>query len=487
MVANDMRRDSSNLSQNDNLAVEFDTFHDRRNGFLFFITPAGGMRDALVTDETTNFDWNGVWDGSATRFDGGWIAEMALPFKTLRYKPGREQTWGIQIRRQMVGKNELGFITAVSPARGTGAINQMSVAATLVGLEAPAASHNFEVKPYAISSLTTDLTSRPPVHAEIDPDYGVDVKYGITKSLVADFSYHTDFAQVEADEAQINLTRFSLLFPEKREFFLEGQGIFTFGAAGADVSTTSAPIIFYSRRIGLSGGRAVPVIAGGRLNGKAGPWSIGALNIETDEDEVSRSAQTNFTVMRLRRNVLRRSNVGGIFTRRSVSTVSPGASELAGLDLNLAFYQNVYISGYLARSQTETRTGDDLAYRTQFNYAADRYGIQFDRNVVERNFNPEVGSSGARTSGAISPPAPVAPVPRTIQLVRKLTYQGSLEYITDNNNHLESRTQSASSRPTSRTATRSRLNTFACTSFSRPRSRSRRASCCRSAATRSTT
>src|SRR6185436_14171692 len=154
---------------------------------------------------------------------------------------------------------------------------------------------------------------------------------------------------------------------------------------------SDAPTIFYSRRIGLENGRAVPIIGGGRLSGRAGEWSIGALNISSDDDPVARAAQTNFTVLRVRRDVLRRSAIGALFTARSVSTVAPGSNELAGVDGNFSFFQNVYFNGFAAASKTEGREGDNLSYRAQFNYAADRYGLQLDRLVVPQNFNPEVG------------------------------------------------------------------------------------------------
>ncbi len=155
----------------------------------------------------------------------------------------------------------------------------------------------------------------------------------------------------------MNLTRFSLSFPEKREFFLEGQGTFLFGSGGGgDVGGSMVPTIFYSRRIGLAGSRDVPVIAGGRLNGKAGPWSIGMLNIETDDHALAAAEQTNFTVLRLRRDILRRSNVGALYTRRSVSTVASGANDVWGIDGNFAFHTNLYFSGYVAQSRTEGRS-----------------------------------------------------------------------------------------------------------------------------------
>jgi hypothetical protein len=438
IVANDMRRDSSNLGNHDSLSVALNTFNDQRNGFIFAVTPAGAMRDGTTTEERANFDWNPVWDGKASRFEGGWIAEMAVPFKSLRYIPGREQTWGIQIRRNIRSKNELAYLTQVSPANGVRAVHRFAEAATLVDLEAPPASLNFEIKPYAMSRVTTDRVSRPAVNNDFDPDAGFDVKYGLTESLTTDFTFNTDFAQVEADEAQVNLTRFSLSFPEKREFFLEGQDNFTFGTGSGGDLGGEAPTIFYSRRIGLSGSRVVPVIAGGRLSGKTGSWSVGALNMETN-DEGPDVEQTNFTVLRLRRDVLRRSNVGGLFTRRSVSAVAPGSNYVWGVDGNFSFFQNVYFSGYLAQSRTEEQHGDDLSYRTQFSYAADRYGLALDRLVVEQNFNPEVGLLRRENFRRNLVRARFSPRTANNRLVRKWTYEGSLDYVTDNDNRLESR------------------------------------------------
>jgi hypothetical protein len=439
IVANDMRRDSNNIPQHDHLAVQFDTFHDRRNGFMFLVTPAGGIRDAENTDGRVNADWNAVWDGRATRFESGWIAEIAIPFKSLRYGP--QDTWGVQIRRFLRAKNERAHLTRVSRALGGNAINRPVDAATLVGLDTPSSSRPVEIKPYAIARTTTDHVSRPALENEFDPDAGVDVKYAVTKSLTADFSYRTDFAQVEVDEAQVNLTRFNLSYPEKREFFLEGQGVFQFGLGpgGVGAGGGSAPMIFYSRRIGLAGSAVVPVIAGGRLTGKAGPWSVGALTMGTEAVPTPSVPQTNFTVFRARRDVLRRSTVGGIFTHRSVSTVAPGANDVWAADASFAFYDNVSFSGYAAQSRTEGREGDDFSYRTQFNYSPDRYGLVLDRIVVQPDFNPEVGFLQRRDFQRNYVQGRFSPRPMNSRRVRKYTYQGTVDYLTNNDQRLESR------------------------------------------------
>jgi hypothetical protein len=449
MVANDMRRDSSNLRQNDNFGVQLDTFHDKRNGFLFYVSPVGGMFDGATSDERqNNADWNTVWEAKTTRNDQGWFAEIAIPFKSLRYRPGRDQVWGINIRRTIRAKNEYSYIVPMRPSWGIIAMFRSSAAATLIGLQTPPASKNLEVKPYGISRLATDTQARPAVRNDITADAGLDVKYGITKSLTADFTVNTDFAQVEADEVQVNLTRFNLQFPEKRDFFLEGQGTFAFapGVVGgfapqgaSQLGGGGAPTIFYSRQIGLSAGRPVPILGGARITGRVGGYSLGALNIESDDDAAVGAPKTNFTVLRVRRDVLRRSTIGALFTNRSASSVSPGSNQVFGVDANFGFRQNVYVNGYAARSQTEALPDQEYSYRGTFGYTGDRYGVQLDRLVVGDGFNPEVGFLTRTAFRRNLATARFSPRPRSSQRVRKYYFEQSFVYDTDNSNRLESR------------------------------------------------
>ncbi len=440
IVADDMRRDVSS-SSHDHIGVLFDTFHDQRTGFLFYLSAIGGFRDALLSDESFNLDWNAVWNSAAARFEGGWIGEMAFPFKTLRYAAGRKQTWGIQFRRGISHSNEFSHITLVPPTKGTGGIMDESLEATLTDIEVPPPALNMEIKPYGLVGMSTNKVIKPPTNNHMDYNGGVDMKYGITKGLTADFTYRTDFAQVEADEAQVNLTRFPVTFPEKRDFFLEGRSIFGFGAgAGGGGSGGATPAIFFTRRIGLSDLGPVPVIGGARLTGKIGnKWSVGLLNMETDRHVPTSSLRTNFSVARVRRDILRRSNVGVILTRRSVSLVAPGSNYVYGVDGNFAFYRNVYFNTYLAQSQTRGRAGDDLSYRAQLVYNADRYGLALDRMVVEPNFNPEVGLLRREDFQRSFIQGRFSPRPNRNPIVRKYTTQASLEYITNNKGHLESR------------------------------------------------
>jgi hypothetical protein len=446
IVANDMRRDSTNLRQNDNFGVFLDTFHDLRNGYLFYVSPVGGMYDGATANERiNNADWNTIWDAKVTHSAEGWDAEIVIPFKSLRYQPGRSQIWGINLRRTIRGRNEYAYIAPLRPEWGVGAFFRASSAATLVGLEVPTAGKNLEIKPYAASRLTTDMLVSPAIQNDWGRDVGIDVKYGLTKSLTADFTYNTDFAQVEVDEAQVNLTRFNLQFPEKRDFFLESPGIFSFGGVGGG-GGGDAPTIFYSRRIGLQGASAIPINLGARLSGRVGRYSIGALNIGTDQNDSLAVPATNFTVVRVRRDVLQRSTIGALFTNRSDSTLGAGSNQVSGLDANFSLSPNVSIGGFAAHSRTEDRSDDAISYRANFNYSADRYGVQLDRTVVGDNFNPEVGFLRRSRFRSNFASVRFSPRPRRNATIRQYSYESSLDYTTNNQNRLESRTWTASAR-----------------------------------------
>ena len=433
-VANEMRRDTGQLRQNDSFSVLFDTFYDRRSGVAFLVNPIGGFADFAVTNEgIVNGDWNPVWDVRTGRFEGGWTVEMEIPFKSLRYRPGETQLWGIQLRRIIRRRMEASYLTPlpISAARGNSVIAglwRVSQGGTLVDVEVPAQSRNIEIKPYGIGGITTDINADPPRRDEADGDFGLDVKYGMTRNLTADFTYNTDFAQVEVDEQQVNLTRFSLFFPEKREFFLEGRGNFDFARGGAG-GRTDAPTLFFSRRIGLQSGEIVPIMAGGRVTGKVGPFDVGALNIQTNDEVVSGAEPTNFTVVRLKRDILRRSSVGGIFTNRSVSLAGDGSNQVYGADGRFAFYDNVNFLGYLAKTKTPGRDGEDASYLAQFNYGGDRYGLDAAHLVVEDNFIPEVGFVRRDNIRRSSASVRFSPRPRSVDLIRRFIVEGSFDYI----------------------------------------------------------
>lgn len=450
-VANELRRDTSQLRNNDTFGVMFDTFYDRRSGFMFYTNPLGAIADYSVVDEgQSNTDWNPVWSVRTGRFAGGWSVEMAIPFKTLRYRSGPAQVWGLQLRRSVRRKNEWSYLTPVPASlAGPQALNRVSSAGTLVGLDLPPASRNLELKPYGISRLTTDRVRSPPLLNDLDGDIGGDVKYGITANVTADLTVNTDFAQVEIDEQQVNLTRFNLFFPEKRDFFLEGRGIFDFARGGSGAAgmmgqgTTDTPYLFYSRRIGLNRNRVVPIHAGGRLTGKVGRYGIGAMNIQTGTEPVAAADPTNFTVLRVKRDILRRSTIGAMFTNRSVSTVGEGSNQGYGVDAAFSFYQNVSMGAYYARTATSKVGGDAESYQTKFDYTADRYGARAEYLKIGDSFNPEVGFVRRADIRRSFASLRFSPRPASIAGVRKLTWEASLEYILNGAGAVEARQQSA--------------------------------------------
>jgi hypothetical protein len=437
-VVNEMRRDSTTLSQNEGVGILLDTFYDRRNGNFFTVSPIGGRADGQVSNERGyNRDWNPVWAAETGRFDGGWTLEAAFPFKSMRYRPGRSQVWGLQIRRRVRHKNETSYLTPLDPSLGLTAIFQASRSATLVGLEAPESRPPIEIKPYVIGDVSSDVSATPAVSNELNGDVGLDVKYGVTENLTADFTLNTDFAQVEADEQQVNLTRFSLFFPEKREFFLENQGTFNFGTSSGRAGDT--PLLFHSRRIGLNAGRAVPIVAGGRLTGRVGRFDVGLINIQTDDEPVSGAMTTNFTVARIKGDLLRRSSIGALVTHRSALADGPGDSQTYGADANFAFYENVAINAYWATTSATGRRRQNTSYNAAFRYNGDRYGATAEHLFVDAQFAPAVGfvrrDDFRKSQGSLR----FSPRPRGIEAVRKFTWEGSYTYIEDATGLVETR------------------------------------------------
>ena len=445
MIANEMRRDSFNILQGgDHVGFSFDTFYDRRNAAQFTVNPLGARFDGQSTNERQyNGDWNPVWNVAAGRFDGGWTVECAIPFKSLRYRPGRGQIWGFNARRQNKWKNEISYLTRIPPAYGIGRGSfSASLFATMVGLEAPPPAKNIEVKPYVVSDLTTDNNANPRVSSDPGGDIGLDAKLGVRQNLTADITVNTDFAQVEADEQQVNLTRFSLFFPEKREFFLENAGTFTFGGAGGTMGDSGdTPILFYSRRIGLGQqGKEVPIFGGGRLTGRMGRFSMGALDIQTRDEPKASALATNLSAVRVKRDILRRSSIGAIFTTRSKAQTLEGSNATLGLDGTFAFFSNLSFNTYWATTRSEGISHDDNSYRAQLDYAGDRYGVQIERLSVGDNFNPEVGYVRRDNMDKNYAQFRFSPRPKSIRAVRKFSGVGSINYIEDRSGRLETRT-----------------------------------------------
>jgi Domain of unknown function (DUF5916)/Carbohydrate family 9 binding domain-like len=430
-VTSDMRRDANNLYNNDHFGILLDTFYDRRNGYVFFANSQGGMSDLQVVNENATSDWNAIWETRAANFDGGWTIEFRIPFRSIRFDDNG-RIWGINFRRFVRWKSEPSFLTHIPASYARAGLNRTANAATLVGIEAPGGLRNIDIKGYALGSTVTNRTVAPAISNQGDGEFGADVKWGMTQSYVADFTYNTDFAQVEDDEQQVNLTRFNLLFPEKREFFVEGAQFFSFGTQGGTFNNAELPTLFFSRRIGLENGAAVPIVGGGRLMGKSGPYRIGLLQMRTDDAPAVNAPATDFSVIRVQRDILRRSRMGVMATRRAPSSTGAARNYSYGVDSMLQVTDNTQITHYLARTETPGRNGSDISYRSRWNWNPDRWAIDVEHLYTGEDFNPEVGfhrrtEGFRRTHGKFE----FSPRPRNLRGVRKLAYSADVDYFAD--------------------------------------------------------
>ena len=336
------------IDQDDNIRIGLDTYHDRRNAYIFEINPLGTQGDALITDESmtlADWNWEGVYQSQGRITDDGWVVEAAVPFTTIRFADTDAPEMGILIERTIRRKNEMVYFPHIGQ-EVRNALTQVSRYATLTGLEGLRRGRYMEVKPFAITGRST-TGSRGTIEGATETlnDLGLDIKYSVTPNLTLDATLNPDFAQVEADNVQINLTRFSLFFPEKREFFLERAGLFGLG----DAEETE---IFFSRRVGITN----DIIGGGRLTGQAGPVSVGALSLYTG-DAAAPDGETVpgglNSVLRLRADPFPRTTVGGIFT--SLDT-DAGASRVVGGDMQIRFGGSSFVQGWVARSSGRTAT-----------------------------------------------------------------------------------------------------------------------------------
>ena len=414
-------RDAS-LNESDAFVLVLDTYLDRQNGFVFGTTPAGIEYDGQVANEGQggggggggrpgggsgrqqrgagggfNLNWDGSWEVATSTDSRGWYAEMRIPFTTLRYGRGGDQTWGLNFERR-IRRNSEEAVWAPIPRQFN--LYRVSLAGTL-DLAAPA-TRIATINPYVLSNSFKDYTVTSP-DAEFGSKVGIDAKVGLNQSLTLDLTVNTDFAQAEVDDQQVNLTRFSLFFPEKRAFFLENAGTFSVG------SGRSAEL-FFSRRIGLSSGQEVPIHAGARMTGKVGDVQLGLLNIQTGGLNVPSTVNggtlrvapdNNFGVVRAFREWENRSRIGGIFVSR-LNTNSPSDYNLTyGLDGRLGIGQDLTFSGWASLTTTPLPSGTpdlregfnngEYGYAGTGNFVTRDWEISGGYRQIGSEFNPEVG------------------------------------------------------------------------------------------------
>jgi hypothetical protein len=382
--ATELRRDNP-LLNDDIFEVLFDTLHDHRAAYLFRINPYGTQYDETITNEgaTSNSDWDERWEVKTVITEEGWQGEITIPFKALRFLSGGSTAWGVNFHRTIKRKNEDVFWTAHN--RGY-LFSEVSRAGHLEGLS-EIQGFRMRFRPYATAGGRKEVTTDQENTRHL-MDAGIeDAKYMITPRLALDMMVNPDFAQADVDEAQINLTRFSLLFPERREFFQEGSGIFRVGTAAA--AELHDLLLFHSRRIGLSEDRKeIPIIAGIKITGRQGPLEVGLLNVQTDNE--NGVAGQNFSVARIKKNVLARSFVGALYTRNTGSALG-GSSQLFAIDSGFTFFNHLNIQALASRTTARGLEGNDWAGYGLVGWNTDKYVVQYERLDAQEHFRPEMG------------------------------------------------------------------------------------------------
>jgi hypothetical protein len=394
VTATEMRRDSDRILQEDNFQIILDTFKDSRSAFMFVTNPLGAKLDQQVFNEgeggiagfgnsaNVNRDWDGVWHVVARRTSDGWVAEIVVPMVTLRFPEAEAQSWGFNLMRNIARKNEQAYWAPIPQAY---TLTRVSLAGSLNGLAGLNRGLDLRVTPFVTSGASRVLEEGV-TDESFERDAGLDLKYGLTAGLNLDLTVNTDFAQVEVDDEQVNLTRFALFFPEKRDFFLENSGQFSVGSATAFNRIVD---LFFSRRIGLSPeGESVPITAGARMTGKVGRNDIAVMNVRTDG--AFGVPDQNFFVSRYSRSFLSRSRVGGMFISKD-DIGGPGYNRTYALDMSLAPHPSLTVMGFVGKTQTPDLDGDDMGGYLNATWLDARWRIYGEYADLEDNFNPEVG------------------------------------------------------------------------------------------------
>ncbi|HSD25819.1 MAG TPA: DUF5916 domain-containing protein [Vicinamibacteria bacterium] len=418
IAATKMGRDGE-LEGDDHVMVVLETFGDRRNGFFFAVNPRGARAEGQIANnsEELNFDWDGIWDAAARVDDGGWTAELAIPFKTLRFRK-EISAWGLNVQRYVARRQETDRWTA---ARRDVWISNLSEAGRLEGLQGARQGRGLDVRPY-LSGGEEDGGGEVKV--------GGDVFKNLTSNLTASLTINTDFAETEADDRQVNLTRFPLFYPEKRSFFLEGAGIYEVASLG---SQNSDLVPFYSRRIGLYQGEEVPILAGLKLSGRVERWNVGLLDVETSRVDDLGLDRQNLLAARVSRNLFRQSFVGALVTHGNPS--GDGTNTLAGVDARFATStfrggENLSLDLYAFVTDDEASRGKGHAWGGKLDYPNDLWDVALTFKEIDADFRPALGfvsRTGIRKTNA---KVDFMPRPRRLG-IRQLFLEASLQYVTD--------------------------------------------------------
>jgi hypothetical protein len=436
------RRDEL-LQQDDKVQWTIDTFLDGRSGYFFETNPSGAMADALLGVNGQNRQWDGIWNERVHRSAVGWTVEIEIPFRTLNFDPNSD-TWGINISRTLSRRNESSIWMGWARNQG---LQRMTNAGRVTGLTNVTQGHGLDIKPYVLGS-TQDAPSRGEKTTGTG-QAGADVFYNPTPALRTNLTVNTDFAQTEVDQRQVNLTRFSLLYPEKRDFFLDGATFFDFASPGAgaggnnsqnnaNLGTDLIVNPFFSRRIGLSDtGSEQKILFGTKATGQLAGQDIAFLDVRTGDE--GGLAGEDFTVARLKHRLLRQSYVGAAYTRRDSHAPGVDTRQTLGLDFRLATStfrgnQNLSLSGWYINATQPGPSNATHAYGATLAYPNDRWNANLDIRTVEANFNPAVGFITRNAYRRYLPYLAFGPRPRNNRVVRQYTFAATADIQTTLNN-----------------------------------------------------
>ena len=447
ILATERRRDDT-LENDDIISIVLDTFHDHRNAFLFRTNPLGAQYDALVTDEgrTINEEWDEQWNVTSQITSVGWIAEFAIPFKSLRVYEENGAGWGLDLERVIRRKNEQSYWNNYQ--RGFN-LQNVSQAGHLQGIENIETGMRLRVKPYLLGRVSQAVRRESPPSNQFGSSYSNDyeigmevMKYRITPSLTADLTWNTDFAQTEVDDQQVNLDRFSIFFPEKREFFLEGAGVYEFGLARSEAITDLK--LFHTRTVGLSEGTEripIPITAGARITGNLKGFTLGLMNVQTDSLGSQNIAENNYSMLRVKRNVLSRSYIGGFFLNREFGG-SADFNRIYGLDANFIFYEYLTVSGLWAKSsepENENREGRDWVSNGTVKWEDDFWLAGTDYVFIEPDFRNDLGFVPRKNMRRITPYFGIKPRPKSGP-IRQINLNYRHDYVTDRDWEVQTKT-----------------------------------------------
>ena len=423
IVSTQLTRDAD-LEIDDSVFIVLDPFFDQRNGFFFGVNPAGARTDGQLSNnpEHPNADWDGIWDARTAITADGWVAEIAIPFKTLRFTPGRT-TWGLNVERRIKRHNETDRWAA--PRLNVWFTN-LAEAGHLEGLSGIRQGRGLDIKPYALAGV---------VNEDGKVQVGVDLFKNLTPNLNASLTVNTDFAETEVDERQINLTRFPLFFPEKRAFFLEGSGVFDLAGTGGYHQDL---IPFFSRRIGLVEGGEVPITAGAKVIGRASNYNIGFLDVQTRDTKDNSLAGQNLLAARVSRNIFEQSWIGGMVTRGNPA--GTGGNYLLGADARLATSsfggdKNLSLDMFLLRTDDHER-GADYAFGASLDYPNDLWDVGISAKQIGENFHPALGFVPRAGVRMASGRASFQPRPSS-SFIRQFFFEAEVGWVGDLNNRVQ--------------------------------------------------